>query len=133
MRALDAAIRTRLSGDATLVALATGGIHRFVIPDATANPAVVFGQQSGVPEYTHTREAVKSLLYLVKGVSKSLSPDIAAQIDARCRTLLQDVALTVAGYTTIYCRYDSDIEFIEEINGVVWQHVGALYRVELTA
>lgn len=132
MRQVDAALMARLSGDATLVALATGGVHRLVAPIRVLTPHVVFGKQSGVPSYTHTLTASREMLYLVKAVAPGLSSDISGQIDERCRTLLQDHALVVSGFTTLYLRWDSDVDYIEEYQGETWTHEGALYRLEIT-
>lgn len=132
MNAVDAALWAKLTGDATLMGLATGGVYHRVAPAGTSTPFVVFNLQDGESSYTQGRLATRDLVYLVKGIDEGLSGKVAGQIDERVNVLLTDVMLTVAGWTNIYLRRSSDVEYIEVADGVVYQHVGGLYDVMVT-
>lgn len=132
MNAVDAAIHSKLTGDATLMALATGGVYHRLAPAGTSTPFVIFNLQTGDATYTQGRLATREMYYLIKGIDEGLSSKVAGQIDDRVIALLNDVMLTVSGYTMLHLRRSSDVEYVEVADGVSYQHVGGLYLVMVT-
>ena len=51
MNAVRDALYARLNGDATLLSMATGGVHHRTAPAETVEPFVIFQKQSAVREY----------------------------------------------------------------------------------
>lgn len=135
MRAIDTALNSRLTADlgtaGTLGVLGCTGVYRFQAPQGSVEPYVVFQQQAGTDSYTFTARDGRSLVYLVKAVDRAPSGLRAAQMAERVETLLHDKPLTLSGWSTLRLRRESDVEYVEVDNGVIYQHYGALYRVDV--
>lgn len=131
MNAVDAAIVTKLAADATLTALGVTGVFRLRAPQGQALPYVIAGQQAGGDRYTLARRAWRDLVYQVRAVDGGESAVRANQINDRADALLTDQPLAVAGHTTLVVRRTTAVEFEEISAGVVYQHVGGLYRIEV--
>lgn len=106
-----------------------GGVFNKKARDNTKPPFVVFQFVSNIPYYTFGRRFGFGL-YLVKGVSESPWPKEASDIDTQIDTLLQDTALTIAGFDQIQCRRESEFDVEEEDGSIIWQHIGGIYRIE---
>jgi len=132
MNVVDAALYTRLSEDLPLMTLATGGVFHRLAPAGSATPYVVFQLQSGEATYTQGRLATRDMSYLVKAIDEGLSSKVAGQIDELIDALLTDESLTLAGWENIYLRRTSDVQYVEVADGVAYQHVGALYDIQVT-
>lgn len=133
MKELNAAINSRLSGDATLQALATGGAHLLRAPDEAAAPYCVFGKLDGNASYTFSRLACDDLIYYAKGVAHDW--DAAADIAARAAELLtdQEAALPLAGDQRVaYIRRQGSIDYINTEAGVDFYNVGFTFRIMVT-
>ena len=135
MNPLSAAIYNQLVGGTALTALlgdGTAGIFEDHAGDAANLPYVVFNQHTGQWSRTmgeHTR--FLSMLYQVQAVSGSAWPQEAGAIDAQIDARLHGASLTVSGYGLMRCVRESDISYAEVEDSQTFQHVGALYRVEL--
>jgi hypothetical protein len=132
------ALYGKLAGDTTLNNLlgtpATGyskSIYYQVAPPGASYPLIVFNKQAGTPTYTFKdgHAAIDTEVWLVKGVDRSDSADKADAIAARLDALLTDGALTISGATQMYLRRQSDVEYLEDDDGTVYRHAGALYRL----
>jgi len=44
-------------------------------------------------------------------------------------SVLQDASLSITGHTLLFCRREEDIYLAEDQGGVIYQHVGGLYRI----
>ena len=117
-------------------------IYHDQAPDNANFPFIIFSKSSGIPtetfgDYTRTSPGVlESDLWLIKGVVRGddvlgESPsDRADKIAARIKALLNDYTLSIAGgVPTLYLRRESDVEYAELADGVVYRHSGSLYRV----
>lgn len=133
MKAIATALTTLLTGDATLMALATGGVHSQRVPQDTSPPYVVFAQQTGLDHYSFAKRAWEERFYLVRGITKGSDADSADDIAARIDLILNDATLTVAGYTNIVCRRVQPIEYPESPDGVEYHHAGGIYRIGVAA
>lgn len=127
-----AALYQRLSGDATLSAIATGGVHhrKATNPDgAPADPPyVIFNAMDPAREVWTFGEGSQRAIWLVKGVCRGRSATKAEEIDARCRALLHKVQIEVPGGHLSVLR-ESAIDYGDEGDGDPWHHVGSLYRL----
>ena len=126
---LDAAIYTILNVS-SLTDLATGGVYNMVARQNTAPPYVIFQAMSKVDDYWAYTQRGAEAIYMVKAVSQAaLSVKEATDIDTQIDTLLQDVSLSITGFSHLYCRRESDIYFTEDLQGDTYQHIGGTYRV----
>ncbi len=135
MRAVDIALNSRLTADlgtaGTLGTLGITGVYRMQAPQGSVEPYVVFQEQAGVDSYTFNARDARSLVYLVKAVDVGPSGLRAAQAAERIDTLLTDKPLTITGWTNLRLRRESDVEYSEIDNGKTYQHIGALFRVDV--
>lgn len=107
MIALDQAIYTRLHGDATLLGLATSGVYQALAPQNTLPPYLLYCQYGAAAQpWTFSNPQPYTIYdYQFRAVHNG-GPDVtvAETILARVKTLLNDYALVVAGYSTMVCR-----------------------------
>lgn len=139
MNAISAAIFTQLQGGTALTALLYGGtatgsasIFEDHAPTSAELPYVIFNQQAATWDYSmgeHKRFA--SVVYQVKGVSGSAWPKEADAIDAQIDARLDNAALSITGYGLLRVVRESDVRFSETEGEQVFQHVGALYRIDV--
>jgi hypothetical protein len=135
MNAVEAGLYTKLTGDATLTALLSGGtasVFYGVAPDGADPPYLVFNEQTDTPDYTFTQKARDNLLYQVKGITSGPSAKTAGSIAERIESVLTDTALTVSGKTLLYLRKESGVHYPEVDQGRVFHHRGGLYRIQTT-
>src|SRR3990167_843787 len=128
----DVAVYAKLTAS-TAITTPLGGtaIYRQKAPENTDPPFVIYGKQSGVPNYTLGGVAFEDQLYMVKTVTLSNSGGVAGTVADAIDDTLQDASLTIAGHTHMYLRRDSDIDYSETgPGGQVYQHRGALYRIK---
>jgi hypothetical protein len=149
VKALRKAIYARLKGDnsgaGNLASLATGGIVYGAADRASALPICSFQKMTGLPQWSFTEVAATEFFYLVKGIAFN-APDgsytgqeRAEDIDARCKELLNDFTLSIAGGTCLYLRHERDIPDYPEPVGktagggeiLTAFHVGSIYRAEI--
>jgi hypothetical protein len=135
MSALDTAVINALRGDATLTALAPGGVFRDEAPEAAVNAALedpdeVFGVvtlQSAPQHYTFTDRAFEECRYLIKFVSPSTSPVGAQAALDRAEVVLATV--TAAGFGISCSKREERISYIEVDGPVRWQHRGVSWLI----
>lgn len=129
--AVSVGIGTLLTGDATLMALATGGVWGGIAPIEDDLPFCYFQLQAGQgAEFSFSQEVMADLLFLVKGVST-----VALEADAiasRARVLMTDPTMTLgAGWSKQYCRPETAINIQEPNGGTVFYHVGTMFRIKI--
>lgn len=129
MKELEAAIYTKLSGDATLAGLAPGGVWRGVAPLGTTGVIVVFSQVSSLDAYTLAERATTTHNYLIKAIApgESATPawDAAARIDA----LLTDQPLALSAGSVMSVRRERAMTLTENDGGEEYQHAGGYYII----
>lgn len=132
MNAVNEALYDRLTGDAPLMALlGTRGVYHALAPQPTEHEFLVYGKQQAVDEYVQRTRAGRNLLYFVKMVGLGLSVVEAETIMEAVDTVLTDIPLTITGWTNTYIRRVADIEYAEEYNGRIYQHIGATWELEI--
>ena len=136
MQAIDAALYTLLTGDVTLMALVEG-VYNTVTPadadeDVTVDyPLVIFQQVSAVDEYVLSRRVRTQYAYQFRVLGTGIDLTTLNSALARIEVLLMDATI-VAG-TTLYCRRESQMPGMAEMDaGVMYQQVGATYRIEVS-
>src|SRR5262245_50824662 len=68
---------------------------------------------------------------LVNAIDQSQSPKKAGEINRLVRAALNDnAALAIPGYSLINLMWIEDIEYTEEVDGVIYQHEGSFYLVQ---
>ena len=109
---------------------ATGGVFNLLAPQGIEPPFVVFQAMSKVDEYwSFTGGRGGSAISMVKAISRSPWPKEAGDIDTEIDSVMQDASLSVTGHSLLTCRRESYIYLTEDLNGVIYNHVGGLYRV----
>lgn len=126
----------KLAGDTTLNALlaappagrAKNIWFGYAAPEARF-PYLVFSKQSGAPTDTLARTAFDEDVWMVKGVDRGSTGDVADQIADRVRALLQDATLSISGANHKFLRRMSDIDYPETTDGQRYWHAGTLWRL----
>jgi len=131
MKLVDTGIYSKLSADATLVALLSAGtpIYQMQAPPDTARPYIIYFHAGGGNENI-TPSDLRSLVYAVKGVSDTLVA--AGNIDARIEDVLHNQSITVTGYTNIWLAREDEVQLVEIApDGNPIYHYGAYYRIRI--
>ena len=108
---------------------ATGGVYNGIAPMGTAPPYVVFQAMSKVDEYWSFTGRGGNAIYMVNAIDRSPWPKSAGDIDTQVDTVLQDASLSITGHALLWCRREEDIYLAEDQDGIIYQHVGGLYRI----
>ena len=108
---------------------ATGGVFNGVAPQGTEPPFVVFQAMSKVDDYFSYTGRGGSAVYMVKAIDRSPWPKAAGDIDTQIDSVMQDASLSISGHSLLLCRREEDIYLVEDLAGIIYQHVGGLYRV----
>lgn len=123
----------RLHGDATLLGLATGGVHRGVAPEGQPMPYVVYsyhggagGSGAGDVEAVGAIRVMVVAPYVVKAVGLNTDGNLQGIAD-RIDALLHDTVGTVTGGRVLACARDDVVQYLETKNGVNYRHLGGIY------
>ena len=108
---------------------ATGGVFNGVAPQGTEPPFVVFSAMAKTDDYFAYSERGGQAVYMVKAIDRSPWPKGAGAIDTQIDSVMQDAALSITGHSLISCRREEDIYLVEDLAGIMYQHVGGLYRI----
>jgi hypothetical protein len=125
---LDTAIYSVLNVEA-VTNEATGGVFNGLAPQGTEPPFVVFQAMSKVDDYFSYTGRGGAAVYLVKAIDRSIWPKGAGDIDTQIDSVMQDASLSITGYSLLMCRRESDLYLVEDQAGMVYQHIGGLYRI----
>jgi len=128
---IDAAVIAKLANDSTLSSLLPDGVYFGVAPSGRT-AFVVVSLIIHEDEYVYEGRAYERALYLVKGVANDTSGVNMKAAAARIDVLLQDVPLTITGYTHMLTRREERIRYPETDSAepdTIWQHRGGQYSV----
>ena len=136
MKAVDAGMYTALNAD---MGTATGSLgdlgataaYRMIAPQTASLPYVVFNQQAGTDSWTMADRSHRSLIYQVQAVGDGHSGSVVSAMNDRLDAVLNDKPLTLSGYTCKRIRRESDVEYVENTDGVLYHHIGGLFRVDV--
>lgn len=111
--ALQAAVFTALTGDATLQGLIGNPARVYdAVPQDAVFPYAVIGQVSGKPWDTKTSDGMEAVLE-VHTWSRYAGMKEAKDIMAAVTAVLDDQALSVAGHTLVNLRFESSQTSLE--------------------
>ena len=126
---LDTAVYSVLNVEA-VTNEATGGVFNGIAPHNTAPPYVVFQAMSKVDEYWNFASGRGgSAIYMVKAIDRSPWPKSAGDIDTQIDSVMQDASLSITSHSLLWCRREEDVYLVEDQEGVIYQHIGGLYRI----
>jgi len=108
---------------------ATGGVFNGVAPQGTEPPFVVFQAMSKTDDYFAYTGRGGAAIYMVKAIDRSPWPKAAGDIDTQIDSVMQDASLSITGHALLSCRREEDIYLVEDLAGVIYQHIGGLYRI----
>jgi len=108
---------------------ATGGVFNGVAPQGTEPPFVVFQAMSKTDDYFAYTGRGGAAIYMVKAIDRSPWPKAAGDIDTQIDSVMQDASLSITGHSLLSCRREEDIYLVEDLAGVIYQHIGGLYRI----
>ncbi len=130
---LDAAMIAVLNVQ-SLTNLATGGVFNTLAPllaggRPTPPPYVIFQAFSKIDDNFSFTGRGADAVYMVKAITKTPWPKDAATIDTQVDALLENVTLSITGYSQLVCRRQSDVYLTENVGGEVYTHQGGLYDI----
>ncbi len=142
------ALYGKLAGDTTLNNLLgsppapySKSIYYQFAPEGADFPYVIFSKAAGTPTWAMKSggtAAFDSEIWQVKGIDKRRviagsatydTADAAEAIAARVDALLSDVSLSISGRTELFLRRESDLDYGEVVDGVLYRHSGADFRL----
>jgi len=132
--ALDTTLKLLLDSDATLLNLATGGVHSVMGPDHLAPPWVIFQAVSNnLTRPLSSSSRWHEFIYLIKAVTPGRWPLPASDIDSQIQATIEGAALSVTGFTHVTgaCWREEDFYLTEITGSKIFQHQGGMYRIEL--
>lgn len=129
------ALYGKMAGDSTLTTMLgtppsgyAKGIYYQQAPQGAAFPYVIFSKSTGTPRYALGNRAFDNDVWLIKGVDRRDTADTVDNIASRLDALLTDGSLSISGATQLYLRRESDVDYSETVDGVVYRHSGAYFR-----
>jgi hypothetical protein len=132
---IDNALVARLGADATLLALVPNGVYVDEAPAGSTRFVIVsLVDENDIP--TFEGRAIEDALYLVE--ARMLSTVAGANIKAaaaRIDALLEDLPLTVTGYTGMTVHRESRVRGTEVDaidSSIRWYRRGGNYRVQMS-
>src|SRR5262249_19982514 len=91
----------------------------------------VTAQQGQKAERVFQKIEYEGATILVKAIDQNTSPKRVGQINRLIRASLNDYApLVIPGYGLINLMWIQDVEYSEEIDGVIYQYEGGFYLVQ---
>ena len=125
---LDTAIYSILNVEA-VTNEAIGGVFNGIAPQGIEPPFVIFQAMSKIDDYFAFTGRGGSTIYMIKAIDRSIWPKTAGDIDTQIDSVMQDASLSITGHALLMCRRESDIYLTEDQAGIVYQHIGGLYRI----
>lgn len=130
---IEQAIVAKLGGDATLTALAPGGVWLDVAPSHVDPPYVIVSLQAHSDvEAMPSARAYEDAEILAKAVSDSTAAATALGAADRIDTLLQGGSLTITDGTLMAMTRSMRVRYVEIAGDERWQHAGGVYNVTVS-
>lgn len=131
MNEINAAIFSQLSGGTALTtALGGTAIYHAQAPDKAPLPYVVYSWQGGGLTNDNPHDDSETLRFVR---AYAASAKTAGEIDALVQARLHKAALSITGYTLVFCWREDDYETVETMaSGVKVYTAGGIYRIRIT-
>lgn len=125
---IETALYTKLTGNASLAALATGGVYEALAPASVTNNWVVFQYTGGGDMNTSPRRDV-NVVYRVEFVStdKATARTGAGHID----TALHNAELTIAGWENYRMVAEDLFAQTDTVDGKQYYRRGSFFRIRV--
>ena len=127
VEAILTAVVAALKADATVMALASGGIYNHV-PQGTPCPYVEVSCPSHRRQDTCGRWGAETLID-VKVVSQALGDQEAARLLTACVSAVDAQKPTLVGHSALGITYDASDRFRDVVNAIVTRYHVATFRV----
>ena len=128
---IDAAVITMLSGDATLTAVATGGVFFGEAPQ-NSDRFVTVSLVTSHDEPKFGGRAYEEVFYDIQYVERSTSGTNAKAAAKRIDELIELQTLSATGFAPMLMRRDERIRYaeVDDVDkSIRWQHRGGRYQV----
>ena len=119
------------TGDGGLMTLMTDGVYIDVAPSGKTK-FVIVSLVIAQDDYVFEGQAWERSLYLVKAVELNPSGTTVKTAAARIHELLQDIPLTITGFTHMLTRRAERVRYTEvdpDDQDIRWQHRGGRYNI----
>jgi hypothetical protein len=132
MSAVRSGLYSKLVNTGAITALVGQRVYHSQAPEGAPFPYVIFSKSSGVKTRAFQKpEAYKWETWLVKGVDRGTSSNLADEIASAIDATLDGGTLTVSGKTVADLHHVGDVEYVENSGDQQYRHAGASYRVVL--
>jgi hypothetical protein len=122
-------IMSKLTGDATLMSIATGGVYRGMAKVGATPPFIVVAFQAGHDVLTFNDvRMVSQLLFQVRAVGPASLTSAIFQAAARVDDLLKKTSGTATNSLILGLYREEPLHYDENVDGVLWTNTGGLYR-----
>jgi hypothetical protein len=132
--ALDNALYTKITTDATLITLQSTRLYKGMADAGATYPFTLTKVVSEVPRYTLGGVETYRILYEFKayddGESGADWRDTQAITD-RLDAILTDGTLTITGFTLRYCRLELRFDMAEEKEGIIYPVTISQFGIEV--
>jgi hypothetical protein len=125
---VDGVVNT-LQADATLASAAPSGVWRHIAPEGMTGVYVVVTPQINMASYEMGGEVYEVQRVQVKAVHESTTGASAQTAADRVDVLLNQVTLTISGFTCMTCHRVETFEYVERTPTSVYQHRGSDYEL----
>lgn len=126
----DEFLYSTLSGDATLMAAATGGVWNTQAQEGTVYPLIVFQFMSGIDYAAVGALRVwTNMIYMVKAIAEADNFDALNAIVARIDALLHRTSATPTDGIVWSCTREQVIRLPDSVASRQYRQSGALWRV----
>lgn len=120
----------KLSGDATLTSLVGNRIKSYLAPAGTAFPYILYNWQGGTDVMVvGSYRVFNTGLYQVKAVGQGDSMSNIWPVAHRIDEVLHRASGTVTGGIILACVREQPIAYVENSDGIRYNHLGGIYRV----
>lgn len=131
MNAVEAALYSKLAGDASVSGLVQTRIYNTLAPEDAQMPFVVFSLASGVEENLTPRQSVR-LVYFVRAVAEQLEQ--AGLVADAIRNALHHQPLGVPGWENYWLAQITHIRYLEtDPGGRKYWHAGGEFEVKIAS
>lgn len=126
---VDKWLASVLGADATLSGLVGSRIYSYLAPNGSVFPFIIYAYQGSIDVIAIGGiRIMNNGVYQVKSVGQSNSMVAQEAIANRIDTLLHGKTGTVAGGIVLACVREQPIAYVENLNGLRYNHLGGLYR-----
>lgn len=134
MKAVDTALKTKLSAISGIGVAAPGGVHNTFRPQGSAFPVVVFQRVGSLDAPSFADGGVEHLDYQIRVIGDAATAAAVGGVVDSVHTALERGALAISGYTHMQTLRRTRIpRYGEQDASGMYVHDGATYRIWIAA